>query len=70
MQNWYFIRWANNRSRAEIQVQFYKEIYTYEDWQNIEADTFQNYRLMADIDFSGKTSVKSNIGVNRLESEN
>ena len=55
---------------AEIQVQFYKEIYTYEDWQNIEADTFQNYRLMADIDFSGKTSVKSNIGVNRLESEN
>ena len=55
---------------AEIKVQFYKEIYTYEDWQTIEEGTFQNYRLMADIDFSGKTNVKNNIAVNRLEAEN
>ena len=54
----------------EIQVQFYKEIYTYEDWQSIEADTYQNYRLMADIDFTGKTNIKNNINVNRLEAEN
>ncbi len=54
----------------EINVQFYKEIYTYEDWQSIEEGTFQNYRLMADIDFSGKTNIKNNITVNRLEAEN
>ncbi len=54
----------------EIQVQFYKEIYTYEDWQSIEADTYQNYRLMADIDFTGKNNIKNNINVNRLEAEN
>ena len=55
---------------AEIKVQFYKEIYTYEDWQSIEEGTYQNYRLMADIDFTGKTNIKNNITVNRLESEN
>ncbi len=54
----------------EIEVQFYKEIYTYEDWQTIEEGTYQNYRLMADIDFSGKSNVKNNINVNRLEAEN
>ena len=54
----------------EIQVQFYKEIYTYEDWQSIEEGTYQNYRLMADIDFSGRTNIKHNITVNRLEAEN
>ncbi len=55
---------------AKVKVQFYKEIYTYEDWQSIEEGTYQNYRLMADIDFSGKTNVKNNITVNRLEAEN
>ena len=55
---------------VEVKVQFYKEIYTYEDWQTIEEGTYQNYRLMADIDFSGKTNVKNNINVNRLEAEN
>ena len=55
---------------VEIPVQFYKEIYTYEDWQSIEEGTYQNYRLMADIDFNGKPSIKNNITVNRLEAEN
>lgn len=54
---------------AEIKVQFYKEIYTFEDWQSIEEGTYQNYRLMGDIDFSGKTNIKNNITVNRLEAE-
>ena len=57
-------------AEAEISVQFYKEIYTYEDWQSIEEGTYQNYRLMADIDFSGKTNIKNNITINRLEAEN
>ena len=51
-------------------VSFYKEIYTYEDWQTIEKGTYQNYRLMADIDFNGKTDINNNITINRLESEN
>ncbi len=55
---------------AEVKVQFYKEIYTYEDWQSIEDGTYQNYRLMADIDFNGRTNIKNNITVNRLEAEN
>ena len=55
---------------TEIIVQFYKEIYTYEDWQTIELGTYQNYRLMSDIDFSGRDNVKNNITVNRLEAEN
>ena len=57
-------------AEAEISVQFYKEIYTFEDWQSIEEGTYQNYRLMADIDFSGKTNIKNNVTVNRLEAEN
>ena len=72
------IRYKTDNSREEqtkkveneIEVQFYREIYTYEDWQTIEEGTYQNYRLMADIDFSGKTNVKNNITVNRLEAEN
>ena len=55
---------------VEIQVQFFKEIYNYEDWQSIETDIYQNYKLMADIDFAGKTDIKNNILVNRLESDN
>ena len=55
---------------TEIKVQFYKELYTYEDWQTIEEGTYQNYRLMADINFDGRDKIKSNITVNRLEAEN
>ena len=55
---------------AKVDIQFYKEIYSYEDWQTIEDGTYQNYRLMADIDFSGRSEIKHNITVNRLEAEN
>ncbi len=72
------IKYKNNNSdeeqikivETEIKVQFYKELYTYEDWQSIEEGTYQNYRLMADIDFRGRTNIKNNITVNRLEAEN
>ena len=72
------IRYKTNNSEeekikqveAEIKVQFYKELYTYEDWQSIEEGTYQNYRLMADIDFTGRNNIKNNITVNRLEAEN
>mgnify|MGYP001137250892 FL=1 len=52
---------------GKIEIQFYKELYNFEDWQEIEEGTYQNYRLMADIDFSGKTNVKTNVTMARLE---
>ena len=54
---------------VQVNIQFYKELYSYEDWQTIEEGTYQNYRLMSDIDFSGRTDVKTNVTMNRLEAE-
>ena len=54
---------------GKIELQFYKEIYNYNDWQSMDASRYQNYRLMADIDFSEKTNIKDNILVNRLETD-
>ena len=52
---------------GKIEVQFYKELYNFEDWQEIEEGTYQNYRLMSDIDFAGRTNVKTNVTMARLE---
>ena len=54
---------------GKIELQFYKELYNFDDWQSIDTSSFQNYRLMSDIDFSGKTNIKNNILVNRLETD-
>jgi len=54
---------------AKIELQFFKELYSYNDWQDIEDGTYQNYRLMQDIDFAGRNNVKTNVTVGRLESE-
>ena len=53
---------------AKIEVQFYKEIYNYEDWQSIEEGTYQNYKLLSDIDFNGKKDIKKNVTMARFES--
>ena len=55
---------------GKIELQFFKEIYNFEDWQNIEKGTCQNYRLMNDIDFAGKTQINSQITIGRLEANN
>ena len=52
---------------GKIEVQFYKELYNFEDWQEIEAGTYQNYRLMSDIDFAGRTNINTNVTMARLE---
>lgn len=52
---------------GKIELQYYREIASFEDWQNINENGYENYRLVADIDFAGKTNVKSNIHINRLE---
>ena len=54
---------------ARIEQQFYKELYNFEDWQAIDVDggTYQNYRLMTDIDFSGRTNINTNVTMARFE---
>ncbi len=54
---------------VKIDAVFYKELYTFEDWQSIEEGTYQNYRLMQDIDFTGKENIKKDVTIGRLEAE-
>ena len=54
---------------GKIDLQFYKELYSFEDWQSIDTESYQNYRVMADIDFSGRNNIKSNVLINRLETD-
>ena len=53
---------------AKIELQFFKELYTFNDWQSIEVGTYQNYKLMQDIDFTGMNDIKTNVTLGRLES--
>ena len=55
-------------TQRRIDITFYKELYTYEDWQNIDKDSSENYMLMADIDFNGKINVNHNLNIGRLVS--
>ncbi|HIU52401.1 MAG TPA: hypothetical protein IAB70_07345, partial [Candidatus Merdicola faecigallinarum] len=67
----YEIEGLHKEQEVEIRIetQFYKELYRYEDWQAIELGTYQNYRLMNNIDFAGKQNIKANVTLARLESE-
>ena len=58
------------QTEIRINEQFYKEIYTFEDWQNIDSTTLENYRLMADIDFNGRNNINVGINIARLEGNN
>ena len=50
-----------------IDIQFYKDIESFEDWQNIDGEYAENYRLVADIDFKDKKNININVIFNRLE---
>ena len=52
-----------------IEEIFYKEITKYEDWQNIDKESFENYKLLTDLDFSGKQNVNYNLKIGRLITE-
>ena len=52
-----------------IEEIFYKEITKYEDWQNIDKESFENYKLLTDLDFSGKQNVNYNLKISRLITE-
>ena len=51
----------------KLDAQFYKDLEKYEDWQKISTEYAENYRLIADIDFAGKSNVNYNVLFNRLE---
>lgn len=53
--------------KVKINVSFYKDLSTFEDWQNISKDDPENYRLINDIDFSGKSNINMEVAINRLE---
>ena len=52
---------------VKIDVQFFKELYSYDDWQAIEDGTTQNYKIMNDIDFYNRSDVKTDVTIGRLE---
>ena len=64
----------NNEEKSEkqyylIQEAFYKEITKYEDWENIDPDSYENYRLLTDLDFSGKQNINHNLKIGKLVTE-
>ena len=50
-----------------LDVIFYKNLSSYDDWQNISTTRYENYILTNDIDFTGKTMIKTDVKFNRLE---
>ena len=53
----------------QIELQFFKEINNYLDWQDIDDTSAENYTLMTDIDFSGR-AINTNLSIGRLEGNN
>ena len=57
------------QTQGKLDLQFYREINSFEDWQKIDEESAQNYRLNADIDFAGKFNPNLNVSIGRLEAE-
>ena len=57
-------------TEAKIELKFYKELYNVQDWQAIEMGTYQNYRLMNDIDFNNMPNIKCNVTMKELITNN
>ena len=53
---------------SKVDFQFLKDISSVEDWQKI-TNTEENYRLKADLDFTGISNVNKNISIGRLEGQ-
>ena len=53
----------------KIELQFFKDIGKIEDWQEIDSDSAQNYRLVSDLDFFNVREPNTNVSIGRLVSE-
>lgn len=63
---------VNDEERVSIQdikmpLQFYKDLKTYENWQEVSKEVAENYRLVGDIDFENRENSNYNVLFNRLE---
>ena len=54
---------------VRVNVQFYKIISKFEDWQQISKTTAENYLLTASIDFSDKVNINYYVSIGRLEGQ-
>lgn len=52
---------------TRIEMQFFRQINSVEDWQAINPGSSENYLLTAEIDFSGVANVNHDLYINRLE---
>lgn len=52
-----------------IDARLYKAITSFVDWEAIDDYSRQNYRLMVDLDFTGRSNVNNNVSIGRLEAE-
>ena len=52
---------------VRIDLQFYKDINSIEDWQKISSEIAENYRLNTDLDFSNVVEINHDVMINRLE---
>ncbi|MBQ8131797.1 MAG: hypothetical protein IJ193_04840 [Bacilli bacterium] len=50
-----------------IDLQFFNNLGTYDEWTHISTTIPENYRLTGDIDFTGKTNVRIGVLFSRLE---
>lgn len=50
-------------------LSFYKDLSSYEDWQKISKDYAENYRLVGNIDFTGKANINTGVKIARLEGQ-
>lgn len=51
----------------KIEAVFYKSLAKFEDWQKVSNTIAENYLLEADIDFTDKDDINTNVMFNRLE---
>ncbi len=56
--------------KFKLDMQFFKEIWSERDWQNIDTKSAENYRLMADIDLSRVDKIQTEVMFNRLVTMN
>ena len=52
---------------TKIEMQFFRDIWNVQDWQRIEKNSSENYRLRADIDFSGVNDINHDLYINRMD---
>ncbi len=57
------------KKENRLELTFYKQIKSYEDWQAISKEYAENYILAADLDFTDKTDINTNVVINRLETQ-